>query len=467
MLSIKKRKEVSMKGNRYFVISMLILFVLMFALQLQLPKDFVWDSTYSHLDRQPFGCYVFDSVMNQSLPQGYHVTKQSFSQLDRLGKIKNKNMSVLVVVDVHEVSPTEIQHMLNIAKRGGKVMIVSSGGLICGKDSLLREEFEFSKVNFYEINFFDLGYLRTAIQKADSTLYDSIIWRQHDSAYSPRRFKMYENILTSTLTVDSIPHSVLAYHLDPTKYVPKEDSLYVGKHWSDTVWIDKECRKYKLVDIALRKKPVAVSVPCGKGELYYVSTPLLFTNYGVLDQEICPYVFRLMSQIADLPVYRTEVYLETKAMQDAYYSPMRELVKRPPLRWALYLSMLGIVLYLLFSAKRRQRIIPVMTKPDNKSLEFVKLIGTLYYQRHDNTDLVKKKFRFFAEEVRRKVGLDISDVNHGDDDIILLAEKTGLDSQTLGETIRQIRWVLHYDGNIPMAQMRQLIDEMNKILERL
>ena len=450
-----------MKSSRSFLIGMAVLFVLMFALQLRLPKSFVWNPTFSHLDRQPFGSYVFDSVMSQSLPKGYHVTKQSFYQLDT--QSKNKKIAVLVVAKSQKVNQLDIKHLVNIAKKGGKVMIVSDDALWC--DSIDEDIPEFSKVDWSTSNYFSLSYLRDAIKRADSTLYDSLCWRQHDMAYPQRTFVMFKELLGSTISVDSIPYTVLAYNLQDRVFEQKDSALYQGKHWMDSVCVDYNKEKYELREFAFREIPVAVSVPCGKGELYYVSTPLLFTNYGVLDEDVGPYVFRLMSQLADLPVYRTEAY--TNANQGANYSPMRELIKRPPLRWALYLSMLGVILYLVFSARRRQRVIPVIKKPDNKSLEFVKLIGTLYYQRHDNTDLVKKKFRFFAEEVRRMSGIDVSDVNHGDEDCWLLAEKTGMDSQAIMETIRQIRLVLHNEGNVPTAKMRSLIDKMDEILGRL
>ena len=54
-----------MKSSYKFFLSMMVLFILMFLLQMQLPKKFVWNPTFYHADRQPFGCYVFDSIMRQ------------------------------------------------------------------------------------------------------------------------------------------------------------------------------------------------------------------------------------------------------------------------------------------------------------------------------------------------------------------------------------------------------------------
>lgn len=449
-----------MMSNRRFLIAMAVLFFVLFAVQLLLPKAFVWNPTFYHEDRQPLGCYVFDSIMRQSLPNGYQVTQKSFYQLDKMSK--NKKIAVLVVVDYKYIKNLDVVHLENIARRGGKVMIVSSGGLIC--DSLDKRKYVLPHVKVEGSSYFNLEFLTRSIKRQAPMLYDTLYWRKHDRVYSARPYKIYRELLGDYISVDSVPYVVLAYKWMKQEYELKEDSLYKGKHWNDTTYIVG--KKY-IHEYAKKQMPVAVVVPCGKGELVFDNQPLLFTNYGVLNQDLSTYVFRMMSQISDLPVYRTEAYLDRNDMQGTYYSPFREFLKRPPLRWALWLSLLGVVLFMIFSARRRQRAIPVITKPANKALEFVQLIGSLYYQRHDNRDLVEKKFRFFSEEVRHKIGVDVSDVNRGDEDCIVLARRTGLDCQELGKTIRQIRLVVHLEGNISSAEMRRLIDAMDAILDRL
>ncbi len=43
-------------------------------------------------------------------------------------------------------------------------------------------------------------------------------------------------------------------------------------------------------------------------------------------------------------------------------------------------------------------------------MEFTELIGTLYFQKKDHEDLVRKKFTYFAEELRREIQVDIEEV---------------------------------------------------------
>ena len=104
---------------------------------------------------------------------------------------------------------------------------------------------------------------------------------------------------------------------------------------------------------------------------------LHFTNYGVLDGKNAAYIFRLLSQMGEFPIIRTEGYLEEAAQ--VQMSPFRYFISQRPLRWALYLTMIAILLFMTFTARRRQRVIPVIHEPENKSMEFTELIGTLYF----------------------------------------------------------------------------------------
>lgn len=455
-----------MKSSRNFLFAMLVLFVLFCLLQVNLPKKFVWSPTFSHVDKQPFGCFVFDSVLTQSLPNGYHVTKKTFFQLDQ--EHAKEKISVLMVVDQQNLKQLDVKYLCNIARRGGKVMVVASGSFDDGRnaDTVVVDELERTfKVRIEDGMYFSLRGILSGLKAHDNDMYDTIYWNNRETMYAAQPYKMFYNMVGGTLFVDSVPKvKRLAYTLSTAGYDYKHDSLYVGDFTGFDTIVDKKERIERIDTFAIKKIPTAVSVPYGKGEVIFVSSPLLFTNYGMLEGNTSVYIFRLMSYLADLPVYRTEAYVKTDAMLVAEQSPFREFIKRPPLRWALYLALLGVVLFMIFTARRRQRVIPIMSKPANRSLEFIQLIGTLYYQRKDHVDLVRKKFKLFAEELRKTAGVDISDVNTDDREYLLLAEKTGMNSDRLKKVIRQIRLVLHSEGNISVEEMRSLIDAMDTIV---
>ena len=72
-----------MKGNHWFIAGIIVFLVLMFAIECRLPKKFVWNPTFSHYDKQPFGCAVFDSLLSSSLPKGYSLSRKTFYELEQ------------------------------------------------------------------------------------------------------------------------------------------------------------------------------------------------------------------------------------------------------------------------------------------------------------------------------------------------------------------------------------------------
>ena len=194
---------------------------------------------------------------------------------------------------------------------------------------------------------------------------DTIFWMGDTLHYMPTAYLTYRQLISSCL-LDTAVSEPLAkiYDEDAVKFAEEhisKDSPYMN--------VSKESLKLRVADV------VALSYPVGKGEIIFVTTPLLMTNYGILDNPA--YVHRLMNRLKDLPVVRTEAYMPNYNVAES--SPFRELLKRPPLRWALYLVLLGVVLLMGFGARRRQRAIPVEAPPRNYQLDFIRHIGTLQY----------------------------------------------------------------------------------------
>ena len=63
-----------MKITTRYIVGIVILVVGLFAILLIRPSRFVWTPTFAHEDKNPLGCFVFDSVMVQTMPRGYKAT---------------------------------------------------------------------------------------------------------------------------------------------------------------------------------------------------------------------------------------------------------------------------------------------------------------------------------------------------------------------------------------------------------
>jgi hypothetical protein len=79
---------------------------------------------------------------------------------------------------------------------------------------------------------------------------------------------------------------------------------------------------------------------------------------------------------------------------------LRVLMQEPAFAWALWVAVFTILLYALMEMRRKQRFIPAYAKPQNDSLDFIKTIGRLYYDRKDHHNLARKMSVYFLEHVR-------------------------------------------------------------------
>lgn len=417
-----------MKGRHWFVVGIVAFLLLMFAIEYRLPKRFVWRPTFGHYDEQPFGCALFDSLVSVSASETYTLSRKTFYQLAFEDTLKRRGF--LAISEHLALSDVDVEALLSMASRGDKVLLVSN--LFPARlEDTLRVHGNYSYFYF------------NALKKQAVSLFarDSLIWIA--SPGDSLAYYFYPQLCASTLSADSADADVLAIKHE-----------VVGKN------VDG------LMTDTLQYSPVALSVPVGKGEIILVSTPLLFTNYGVVDGNNAAYIFRILSQMKGLPLVRTEAYVDETSQ--AQQSPFRYLLAHRPLRWALYLTLTGIVLFMFFTTRRRQRAILVVRPPLNKSLEFVKLIGTLYFQKKDHADLVRKKYIYFAEMLRRSLQVDLEAVEEDIRSFDRIAKRTGIDKESIAVLVRTVRSVV-YDKSAKVSeqQMKRLIDNMNDITRNL
>lgn len=422
-----------MKGSRWFIVFIVLFLLVTFAVEYHLPKQFVWIPTFSHYDKQPFGCALFDSLVSTSMPLGYQLSKKTFYQLEQEDTTQRRG--ILVIASELDLSELDVKGLLKMAERGNKIMLVSTDFGNYLEDTLAIRAIS---------DKFSLAALK---KQATSMLKkDSICWLGDSLVYSQRIFQFYPLICDSYVWTDPLRGEVLAKNMKM-----KEKRIYADK--SDSV------------PAVIIQGWVAMTYRWGRGELIFASTPLLFTNYGMLDGKNATYLFRILSRMKDLPVVRTEGYMKETAQEQQ--SPFRYFLSQRPLRWALYLTMITIVLFMLFTARRRQRAIPVIPEPQNKSLEFIELIGTLYYQKKEHADLVRKKFIYLAEVLRKDIQVDIEEVADDERSFHRIAQKTGMESEEIERFIREVRPVIYGARTISDEEMKRIIDKMNEIINHI
>ena len=153
----------------------------------------------------------------------------------------------------------------------------------------------------------------------------------------------------------------------------------------------------------------------GGGSLSIHLAPLVFTNFFLLHKENNDYYEQALSYLPEnVNVIYWDDYFRNKARsqgKNKNFSALGWIMSQPGLKEAVWLILLLLLLVYLFESKRRQKIIPVVQPLKNASLDFVKTIGRLYYQRRDNRNLALKMKMHFLDQVRTRYNIKASTLN--------------------------------------------------------
>ena len=148
----------------------------------------------------------------------------------------------------------------------------------------------------------------------------------------------------------------------------------------------------------LKRRANFLRTAFGQGEVLLSTVPEVFTNYFMLKEQNLEYTGGLATYfLEDETIYLDAYYKNGKTVAT---SPMRIFLETKEFRWAYYLSLIGVLLYVLFQGKRKQRAIPVIPPLANQSLNFTRTIGDMYYENHQRKSIALHKIEFFLEYIR-------------------------------------------------------------------
>jgi hypothetical protein len=174
----------------------------------------------------------------------------------------------------------------------------------------------------------------------------------------------------------------------------------------------------------------------GGGTLFLQFAPLAFSNFFLLHKNNKSYYEHTLSY---LPVSVNEVIWDEYFRYDHHkiFSTLSYILNNASLRWAFWLLLLLFFLIYLFDSKRKQRVIPVIGGLRNTSLDFVRTIGRLYFQRRDNHNLALKMVTHFQDQVRARYNLQATTL---DEELVnRLSYKTGYHREMLAKLVGYMR----------------------------
>lgn len=362
------------------------------------PKPVEWDVTLSKEDKNPYGAYIVYRQLKDVFPRA-KIQSFRLPVYNQVNNFDDVNTAYFLICPQLNISRDDVDELLDYVVSGNYVFMASDNFSKVLMDSLkFRTMRRFDLVNRDSVN---VNFVNPLLRAKDNY-----------------RFKQ--------MTIDG--------------YINKLDtvnSLVLGiNHLQDANFI---------------------KMPYGEGAFFIHASPLCFSNYYVLTGSNADYVAKALSYLPqDIDqIFWDEYY---KLGPDGSQNPLRFFLNNPYLRWALRIGLVAMVLYVLFSMKRRQRIIPVITPLGNSTLDFVQTVGNVYFNQRNNKNVAQKKISYFLTDIRSDFFLSTHQLN--EEFVEALSKKSGLEKPNINELVNLIGAINESNevSDETLLQLNQLID---------
>lgn len=205
-------------------------------------------------------------------------------------------------------------------------------------------------------------------------------------------------------------------------------------------------------------KPKAhfIRQPFGEGKIYVHLMPEVFTNFFILSNDHYTYTQNILSYLPKEQTILWDMYYKNGKLQST--SSLRILLNNRYLKYAYYILILGVFLWVIFKGRRTQRAIPVIKPLPNQTLAFTKTIAGMYLDKRDHKSISQHQINHFLEYVRRTYNISTQITN--EDFIIKLAAKS---DSSIELTRTLVNFMTYIKGHSSVTQEQVL--ELNKLID--
>ncbi|MBS1527746.1 MAG: DUF4350 domain-containing protein [Bacteroidetes bacterium] len=364
-----------MKDFKIYIWAASILLVAYVVAQYNKPSPVNWDRTLFYKHKIPYGTYILYNQLHQLFP-GDSISNTNSNFYDLFHNKDVPASNYLVIAGQVNLSKYDYKQMMDYVRRGNSVFI---GAFTFGQvlmDTLkLETGYEYSGKKV-GINFSNSNLRRGNDYQFDLTLADAYFYK-------------FDTVHAVVLGKNSNGNSNLL------------------------------CYKF------------------GKGSLYLCPNPLLFSNISLLDSAGADYAAKALSYLpAKAHIYWDE-YQNSDISENV--SPVRVFLSHPALQWAYYITLGSLLIFVFYEIKRRQRIIPVIEPLKNSTVEFVNVVGQVYYEQRNNLNIAQKKILYLLEHIRTRYFLKTNPLDM--EFIDRLSQKTGIDQAFITKLVNHINHV--------------------------
>ncbi|MEO8516307.1 MAG: DUF4350 domain-containing protein [Flavobacterium sp.] len=385
-------------------------------------KPINWKSTYSIKDKIPFGLYVFDNEMSTYF-KGQKIEKVNITPYEFLTIQSN---STTYYSDLDDSDSENSDSLVDDYKIKGTFVNINEFSSLDSQS--VQELCNFvSEGNTAFLSNKELPLMLLDSLKAKT----SLEYKYSDSIYNwvankklgSQKYKITEGIGNAYFCkIDTLNTTILGYQS------------------GDSTRVNFIKVKYKDGTFILHTQPAA------------------FTNFHLLKGNHHEYAEKVLSYIP-----KTNIYWLTKYQDgnDISNSKLRYILSQPALVWAYWIFIIGMLIFMIFNAKRKQRIVPINKPLTNTTVDFIKTIGNLYYQEGDHDNIIDKKIIYFLEKIRNEYLIDTTKLDN--DFVTKLQHKSGKNIVDIQNVVSLINRHKKTPFNSVEADLIQINNAIEKI----
>lgn len=194
------------------------------------------------------------------------------------------------------------------------------------------------------------------------------------------------------------------------------------------------------------------------GTVFLHTQPAAFSNFHLLEDDHHHYAEKVLSCLPKVPIYW---FINDGNTSEEAKSILDFILKNPSLRSAWFLFLIGMLVFMIFNAKRKQRIVPIIKPLENTTVEFAKTIGNLYYQEGDHTTIIDKKIIYFLEKIRNEYLIDTRVMNP--EFIKKLHQKSGKDLVSIERAVL----LINTHRRSPHSSIEEDLLQINAAIEKI
>lgn len=187
--------------------------------------------------------------------------------------------------------------------------------------------------------------------------------------------------------------------------------------------------------------PLLLKMTCGKGEIYYCNSPMMFTNYFLLHKKNYRFFNEFIheTEIDSRHIIWDEYYRKQKSPENEGSTLARVLGiihQYPPLKWAFYTFLVGLGLFVSIYYRRTLKQVAVIPPLKNSALGFTNVLSNLYWNRQDHAAIAHKIVQHLHEYLYTKFQIYNKDVTL--ENLLKITQKTNVDELVIKDILRQI-----------------------------